>query len=174
MQGRVPLDRGLGYLRQPCHPMQWAPTSGNLNGNSSGSSMPISTGFSASVANSQLQQHLPPQFTSTSSAEHRSMHHHHPHYQHQGPQNLQGGSESSSSSSVAGGGGIFGMGGLSSALPSRNSTGGGTNSGFLLRQLSDEESGDETARAEAILAKSKKSHFVQELVLSTLVSRHSW
>ena len=40
---------------------------------------------------------------------------------------------------------------------------------YLLRQLSDEESGlDEAARAEAILARARQSCFVQELVLSTL------
>merc|ERR1712203_1268520 len=52
---------------------------------------------------------------------------------------------------------------------SGSNSGAAGNSAFLLRQLSDEESGDEASKAEAELAKAKKSHFVQELVLSTLM-----
>ena len=68
-------------------------------------------------------------------------------------------------------GNAFSMGVLGGALAGEAAGGGGGSGGasqYLLRQLSDEESGDEAKKAEAVLAKARKSCFVQELVLSTL------
>ena len=67
-------------------------------------------------------------------------------------------------------GNAFSMGVLGGALAGEAAGSGGSGgaSQYLLRQLSDEESGDEAKKAEAVLAKARKSCFVQELVLSTL------
>ena len=108
----------------------------------------------------------------------RGSHGHHPHPL-QSVSGLSGASDSSSSVSSLGASafnfGTFGVGGapLSSQGGSGSSTAVTPNSSsFLLRQLSDEESGDDASKAEAELAKVKKSQFVQELVISTLVREH--
>ena len=103
--------------------------------------------------------------------------HGHPHPL-QSVSGLSGASDSSSSVSSLGASafnfGAFGMNGAAAASHSGqngSSSGAAGTSAFLLRQLSDEESGDEASKAEAELAKAKKSHFVQELVLSTLMQQ---
>lgn len=76
-----------------------------------------------------------------------------------------GGGSAAAAAAAAAADGSFSMGQLAGALPSANDT----PSQFLLRQLSDEESGDEAK--EAAMARARKSCFVQELVLSTLNSK---
>merc|ERR1719245_794828 len=124
-----------------------------------------------STANSAHHLGHNPQHTLTGD---RSIHGH-PHPL-QSVSGLSGASDSSSSVSSLGASafnfGAFGINGAAAASHSGQSgsnSGAAGNSAFLLRQLSDEESGDEASKAEAELAKAKKSHFVQELVLSTLM-----
>ena len=89
---------------------------------------------------------------------------------------LSGASDSSSSVSSLGASafnfGAFGGNGATSTTQLGSGVLSSGSSAFLLRQLSDEESGDDASKAEAELAKAKKSHFVQELVLSTLMREH--
>ena len=104
--------------------------------------------------------------------------HGHPHPL-QSVSGLSGASDSSSSVSSLGASAFnFGAFGVNGAAPTSQNGQNGSNAGaagtsaFLLRQLSDEESGDDASKAEAELAKAKKSYFVQELVLSTLMREH--
>jgi len=135
----------------------------------SGSAIPVLGGMN-STANSAHHLGHNPQHTLTGD---RSIHGH-PHPL-QSVSGLSGASDSSSSVSSLGASafnfGAFGVNGAAASHSgqSGSNAGAASTSAFLLRQLSDEESGDEASKAEAELAKAKKSHFVQELVLSTLM-----
>ena len=135
----------------------------------SGSAIPVLGGMN-STANSAHHLGHNPQHTLTGD---RSIHGH-PHPL-QSVSGLSGASDSSSSVSSLGASafnfGAFGINGAAASHSgqSGSNAGAASTSAFLLRQLSDEESGDEASKAEAELAKAKKSHFVQELVLSTLM-----
>merc|ERR1719322_1062279 len=137
--------------------------------NGSGSAIPVLSGVN-SAANSSHHIGHSHQHTLTGD---RGIHGH-PHPL-QSVSGLSGASDSSSSVSSLGASafnfGAFGVNGAAASHSgqSGSNVGAASTSAFLLRQLSDEESEDEASKAEAELAKAKKSHFVQELVLSTLM-----
>ena len=135
----------------------------------SGSAIPVLGGVS-SVTNSA--HHLGHSHQHILASERGSHGHPHPLHSISG---LSGASDSSSSVSSLGAAfnfGAFGVTGGASTLQGGTGSSTAGSSAFLLRQLSDEESGDDASKAEAELAKAKKSHFVQELVLSTLMREH--
>ena len=140
-----------------------------------GSAIPVLGGVSSAANSSQHHLGHSHQHHHILAGE-RGHHGHHPHPLHS-VSGVSGASDSSSSVSSLGASafnfGTFGIGGgVTSSAPGGQCSsvaGASGSSAFLLRQLSDEESGDDASKAEAEFAKAKKSHFVQELVLSTLM-----